>query len=198
MRIVLASSSIRRQEILNNMNIKFEVVPADIEEKIDICEKMEHNAIKIANQKAIDVCKKQKDDVLVIAADTIVCFENEILGKPKNEDEAKQMLIRQQDKTISVYTGMCIIVKCNGQTKKYLDLSKCEVIFDKMDNRQIEEYVKTKEPLDKAGAFAIQGIGAKYIKEIKGDFYAGVGLSINKLYTILLDIKKDTGIDLNI
>ena len=91
---------------------------------------------------------------------------------------------------------MCVLIQYKGNTKEYIDLSKCQVIFDNMSDMQIKEYVDTQEPLDKAGAFAIQGKGAQYIKEINGDFYAGVGLSMNKLYITLLAIQKDVGIDL--
>ena len=97
-----------------------------------------------------------------------------------------------------IYTGLCVIAKKEDVEKVYTDLAKCTVKFKKLSNIEIEKYIHTKEPMDKAGAFAIQGIGAKFIQSIQGDFYAGVGMSINRLYEILSTIKQDFDIDLDI
>lgn len=196
MRIILASSSPRRQEILKNMNMEFDIIPSNIKEEAIICNNIEENAIKIAQQKAKDIFEKTKEDRMVIGADTIVIFNNKILGKPNNVEQAKCMLNSLAGKQCVVYTGMYVIAEINNIKKEYIKLSNCKIKLKELTPEEIESYILTKEPMDKAGGFAIQGIGAKYVEDIQGDFYAGIGLSIYELYNVFKQIKEDFNIDL--
>lgn len=198
MRIILASTSPRRQEILKNMGISFEVITSNVEEKNISCEILENIPTELAKLKAKDISKKIQEDKIVIAADTIVIYKGKVLGKPKDEEEAFSMLDMLNGNECDIYTGLCVIAKKEDVEKVYTDLAKCTVKFKKLSNIEIEKYIHTKEPMDKAGAFAIQGIGAKFIQSIQGDFYAGIGMSINRLYEILSTIKQDFDIDLDI
>lgn len=198
MRIVLASASPRRQEILRNMGISFEIITSNVEEKNISCEFLENIPTELAKLKANDISKKIQEDKIVIAADTIVIYKGKVLEKPKDEEEAFSMLDMLNGNECDIYTGLCVIAKKEDVEKVYTDLAKCTVKFKKLSNIEIEKYIYTKEPMDKAGAFAIQGIGAKFIENIQGDFYAGVGMSINRLYEVLNLVKEDFNIDLDI
>ena len=170
MRIILASASPRRQEILKNMGISFEVITSNVEEKNISCEILENIPTELAKLKANDISKKIQEDKIVIAADTIVIYKGKVLGKPKDEEEAFSMLDMLNGNECDIYTGLCVIAKKEDVEKVYTDLAKCTVKFKKLSNIEIEKYIPTKEPMDKAGAFAIQGIGAKFIQSIQGDF----------------------------
>lgn len=198
MRIVLASASPRRQEILRNMGISFEVITSNVNEKEVCCDFLENMPVEIAKLKANDISKGIKEDKIVIAADTIVIYKGKVLGKPKDKEEAFSMLNMLNGNECDIYTGLYVDVQVENVHKEYTDLSKCTVKFKELSNVEIENYIETKEPMDKAGAFAIQGIGAKFIQNIQGDFYAGVGMSINRLYEVLNLVKEDFNIDLDI
>lgn len=198
MRIVLASASPRRQEILKNMGVSFEVITSNINEKEVCCDVLENMPVEIAKLKANDISKKIQEDKIVIAADTVVIYKGKVLGKPKNEKEAFLMLNMLNGNECDIYTGLCIEVQKGKTHKEYTNLAKCTVKFNELTNVEIEKYIETKEPMDKAGAFAIQGIGAKFIQSIQGDFYAGVGMSMNRLYEVLSMVKEDLHIDLDI
>lgn len=196
MKIVLASASPRRKEILNMLNISFEVISSDVEEKIEKFNNIEQIVQDLATLKAKDVLKNIHEDVIVIGADTVVCIENDILGKPKNAENATNMLNKLSGKQCKIHTGMCVIAKIGCNEKVYTNISTCNVEFRKLTNEEIQKYIQTQEPLDKAGAFAIQGIGAKFIQNISGDFYAGVGLSIYETYSVLRKIQEDFSLDI--
>lgn len=198
MKIILASSSPRRQEILRNINMQFDVFPSNIEEKIEQCENLEENAINISKQKAMDVLNRTKGERIIIGADTIVKFNNIILGKPQDKLEAKKMLEILNGNKCVVYTGIYVAAEIKNLQKEYSNLSNCQIKISKMTQNEIEEYIQTGEPMDKAGGFAIQGIGAKYIEDIHGDFYSGIGLSICELYKIFKQIKEEFDIEIEI
>ena len=198
MRIILASASPRRQEILRNFGILFEVITSNVNEKEVFVGVLENMPVEIAKLKANDISKGIKEDKIVIAADTIVIYKEKVLGKPKDEEEAFSMLNMLNGNECDIYTGLCVDVQVENVHKEYTDLAKCTVKFKELSNVEIEKYIETKEPMDKAGAFAIQGIGAKFIDNIQGDFYAGVGMSINRLYEVLNLVKEDFNIDLDI
>ena len=196
-RVVLASNSPRRKEILQQVGIDFEVIPSQSEEvssKINPIEKVE----ELARNKAIEVANTIEGPVIVIGADTIVVHNGTILGKPKDEKDAIAMLSSLQGNNHEVYTGVGIVLKdivgsneeVVNEVISFADVSK--VIVQAMSREQIEAYVKTKECMDKAGSYAIQGKFAIYIKEIIGDYYNIVGLPISMLYQKLYGL----GIDL--
>lgn len=176
-KVILASKSPRRKQLLSLLNIDFETIPAEIEEKIDLNNNLVKEIEKLSYQKAMHVYEKHQD-ALVIGSDTIVKIDNVVLGKPKTYDESIKMLKSLSNKTHEVVTGVSIINKGNAETFS----SIAKVTFYELSDKEIEDYVKTNEPMDKAGAYAIQGIGAKFIKSIDGDFYTIMGLPIGELY----------------
>lgn len=186
MKIILASESPRRIEILKKLGIKFDVIASNIDESIFNHLTPKEMVKKLAFEKANSVLKINKiENITVIGADTIVCINNQILGKPKNKKEAINMLINLNGNKHSVLTGLAIIGYKNGKYFKEVIYSLSNVYFGKYCLNEIEKYVDTLEPMDKAGAYAIQGIGGFLVKKIEGDFYSIVGMPFQKLYQIL-------------
>lgn len=118
---------------------------------------------------------------MVIGGDTIVCFENKFLGKPKNEEDAYNMLKSLQGNINYVYSGLAVIIKKDGKIIRKKDFTKSKVYMKPMTDKQILDYIKTKEPMDKAGSYAVQGLGRKFIQKIEGSYNSVVGLDIEKL-----------------
>jgi len=176
-KIILASQSPRRKQLLSLLGLEFEAIPADIDEQIDFNNDLVSEIEKLSYQKANHIYKDHKD-ALVIGSDTIVKINNDILGKPKTYEEAKKMLEMLSNNTHEVVTGVSIIV--GDKVETFSSIAK--VTFYPLDEKEIDDYIKTSEPMDKAGAYAIQGIGAKFIKSIEGDYYTIMGLPIGELY----------------
>lgn len=176
-KLILASGSPRRKELLNTLNIPFDVITADIDETINKDEKVIDEIERLSFQKALAVFKEHKEQI-VIGSDTIVTLDNQILGKPHSKEEAFNMLNSLQGKIHEVITSVTILSKKSSET--FSVVSKVE--FYPMDEAEINDYIATNEPMDKAGAYAIQGLGSKYIKGIIGDYYAIMGLPIADLY----------------
>ena len=177
MRLILASGSPRRKEILKYLNTPFEVIVSSFEEKIDENKSLEEEIKRLSEGKANTVFKDNKDAV-VIGADTIVTIDNKVLGKPKDKEDAYRMLKLLSDNKHTVITGVTIISKEKADT--FASLS--DVYFNKLTDKEINDYIATNEPMDKAGAYAIQGLGSKFINKIDGDYYAIMGLPINEIY----------------
>lgn len=177
MKLILASGSPRRKELLALLNIPFEVIVSNFDERIDQDKKLEDEIKRLSFGKAKSVFEKNEDAV-VIGADTIVTIDNKVLGKPKDQEDAKRMLTLLSNNVHTVITGVTIMSK--DKTETFASSSK--VYFDQLTDNEIKEYILTKEPMDKAGAYAIQGIGSKFIKKIEGDYYSIVGLPINQIY----------------
>ncbi len=188
MRIVLASNSPRRKELLHQIFDSFDVIKSDFNEEV-VDEKNPEELVKVLSlKKAEAVFDKIKDDeseLLVIGGDTIVFFENEVLGKPKSEEDAYNTLKRLQNEVNYVYTGLAVIVKKGEEIIKRNEYTKCTVYMKKMSDKEILEYIGTKEPLDKAGSYAVQGIGSKFVEKMEGNPNAAIGLDIEKLEKIL-------------
>jgi len=182
MNIILASGSPRRREILENANLKFSVISSDIDERIFEDEEPIQLVLRLAFEKCMSVAQDNPSD-LVIGADTIVVLDNEILGKPKNEEEAFDMLSKLSNREHQVITGMSIVNL--EKEKKIVDYAISNVKFKKLTDQDIKDYINTKECLDKAGSYGIQGYGALLVEEIKGDYFNIVGLPISKLSDIL-------------
>jgi len=140
--------------------------------------------MSLATQKAREVYKKHNKEDIIIGADTVVCLNNAILGKPKDIEDAKKMLRMLSGKTHRVLTGVCIIK--NDIEKKFFD--QAEVTFSELTEKEIEDYIATKEPMDKAGSYGIQGKASKFVKHINGDYFTIVGLPIHKLYEELKNV----------
>jgi len=183
MSFVLASKSSRRKEILDMLSFDYRQESSDVNEIIDSLLKPEINAMSIAFQKAFSVGKKYENKT-IIAADTIVTIDNKILGKPKNEIEAIEMLKLLNNKRHFVYTGLALINLNQGI--KIVDYEKTEVVFKNNSIKTLEAYIKTKEPFGKAGAYAIQGKGGLLVDYFIGSFFNVIGLPIDTLNTNLI------------
>ena len=182
MKVILASASPRRKEILQNTKLNFDIQKSDIEEVILENESPEDMVVRLAYEKAFDVAKRNTDR-LVIGADTIVALDNEVLGKPKDQTEAYQMIKRLSNKTHKVITGISLInLKENKIIKDYV---VSFVTFKDLSEDSIKDYINTNESLDKAGAYGIQGYGALLVKNIQGDYFNIVGLPISRLSDLL-------------
>lgn len=186
---VLASGSPRRWELLEQAGISFEISRAQGEEittKQTPAEIVEELSYQKADEVAQCYLKKYKNDtVVIIGADTIVAYDNEIMGKPKNAADAAAMLAKLQGNTHQVYTGVTLMVLEKGQEKRGREVitfhEKTDVAMYPVTSEQIAAYVATGEPMDKAGAYAIQGKFAIYVKGINGDYNNVVGLPVARL-----------------
>lgn len=180
--IILASQSPRRKKLLEQIGLKIKVVPSDIDEKLNPRLGPKAQAESLSVEKAQAVAPKY-DDSVIIAADTIVYIQGDILGKPKDLDDAKRMIKKLQGKTHTVITGFTII---DTKTKKTItDSSETQVTFRKLRDTEIKGYVKKEKPLDKAAGYGVQGIGAVLVESITGDFFNVVGLPLGKLIPAL-------------
>ena len=184
-KIILASASPRRRELLTQIGLKFEIMPSHKEER------MQENrpaqvVMGLAMDKAEDIFgqvgEDEKTDVLVIGADTIVALDNIILGKPKDEEYALKMLRFLQGKTHQVYTGVCMVTADEAQ----VFYEKTDVTMYPADEEQLIEYIRTGEPMDKAGSYAIQGQGCVLVQEIHGDYNNVVGLPVAQIWQRLM------------
>lgn len=180
MKIILASNSPRRKELLQNNNISFEVIPSNVIETVDNSLTVYENVMNLAKIKALDVWNKYPERI-ILAADTIVVYNNEILGKPLDEMDAFRMLKLLSGKTHEVITGVAVIK--NEVVNVEYEVSK--VTFYSITEEDILEYIKTKEPMDKAGSYAIQGIGNKFIASYEGEFDNIVGLPVKLVLKML-------------
>lgn len=184
MELILASNSPRRKELLKENSFNFTVVPSSFEES-DNNNFPEKTVKKNALGKAQEVFNKikEKSQKIVLGADTVVCFENKILGKPKNKQEAKEMLKKLSGKSHKVLTGYAII----GQNFSLVDVEQSIVVFNKLSEQTIDEYVATGKPLDKAGAYGIQD-EFPIVKKFVGSYNNIVGLPIEVFKNTLIDL----------
>ena len=178
---VLASASPRRKEILSMLLSDFEIRVSESEEK-PVASTPEETVKAIAASKGLDVLLKASEKEIIIAADTLVFCDGEILGKPKGKADAKRMISLISGRTHYVATGVFVGVKDGGSQEYDVFSEKSEVLVDKLSEEEIENYISTDEPYDKAGAYAIQGLFGKHIKGIKGDYYNIVGFPLNAFY----------------
>ena len=174
--IVLASSSPRRQELLSNLGVKFEIFIADIDESIKENETPQVLVERLSNSKAACANKKYSES-LIIAADTVVVFQGDILGKPRDTQENYSFIEKLSGQTHEVYTGYTLSFK----EKKILSSLKSKVTFRNLSYEEIAQYVSTNEGMDKAGGYAIQGFGASIVKNISGCYFNIVGLSLSHI-----------------
>ena len=185
MKLILASKSPRRREILENLGVVFEIVTADTDESAgvtDPCRLVEILAERKARAVADKLCADGRDlsDTVILASDTVVATEEEILGKPQDAADARRMLSRLSGCSHRVVSGICL-----------LGLGKCgtahevtEVLFDELDEETLTRYLQTAEPYDKAGAYAIQGYASTFVRGIRGCYFNVVGLPVHRLATL--------------
>jgi len=181
-RLILASASPRRYELLRQVDLDFDVIPSRIEENYVKGESPRSHVLRLAEAKALDV-GNQHPDRWVVAADTIVYVDHSILGKPKSREEAKKMLRRLSGKEHRVLTGFS--VRHLGKRKGDRGAVQTAVKVKKLTQSEIDWYVETGEPFDKAGGYAIQGVGSFMIESIKGSYTNVVGLPLCELIQML-------------
>lgn len=184
-KIILASNSPRRKELIKLLGYPFEICSREVEELINPQLPPEENVKHLAKLKAEAVAKDYREH-LVIGADTMVCLQDHVLGKPKSEADAEEMLQLLSGKKHRVITGVAFV---RGDEV----ITFCETTYVQMKEltrAEIKAYIATKEPMDKAGAYGIQGKGAVFIERIDGDYYNVVGLPIHQVYKRLIDTKR--------
>ncbi|MDD5900095.1 MAG: Maf family protein [Lachnospiraceae bacterium] len=191
-RIILASGSPRRREILTQIGAEYEVVVSDCDETTS-CTEPSELVKELSNKKAAAVAESVQGPAVIIGADTVVAYDKVILGKPKDRADAKRMLTLLSGQIHQVYTGVSLMIKEENGEERIIIFDECsEVEVETLTDRQTEEYLNTEEGTDKAGSYAVQGIFAAHIKGIKGDYYNIVGLPVAGIYRRLYEI----GIDL--
>lgn len=185
-KIILASTSPQRKELLSKLNIPFMIVAPKYEEDMTL----NLPPIELAKTLSYGKAKSITDnypDAIIISADSFVIFNNQPMGKPKSKQQAKEMLKQLSGKKHIIITGLTVI-----DTTRNIIISESNestVYFRQLTNSEIDKYIKTKEPLDKAGAYAIQGLGSIFIEKFEGDFFGAVGLPLKRLCEILSELK---------
>ncbi len=185
MRLILASSSPRRCEVLRNAGFEFEVVPSEADEAYHSAEAPAANAERIARLKAETVARRfgPADDVVVLAADTIVIVGSEVLGKPRSPEDARAMLEKLSGRAHEVISG--VAVASPGGKRMLVAHETTRVYFRRLDAEEIAAYVATGEPLDKAGAYAVQGRAARFVTRIEGCYFNVMGLPVALVDSLL-------------
>lgn len=182
-RLILASASPRRREILTEHGFSFEIVPAHVDESVLPGETPPDHVVRVAREKARAVAPRFPDSI-VLGADTIIAFEGRILGKPKDPEDAARMLRDLSGKDHEVLTGFC--VRVDLPEREVSEVVAARVRFRDLSTSEIGEYVKSGEPLDKAGAYAIQGGAKRFVESVAGSIANVVGLPIERIEPILL------------
>jgi len=185
--IILASASERRAELLAKITNNFKIKTSEFEESdIPFSGSCGDYVMALARGKAMDICSSVKKPAAIIGCDTVVYFNGEVLGKPKDSEEAFKMLSALSGNTHEVYSGIAVI---NTETQEISTEYVCtEVKFSKLSEEEINNYIETGEPFDKAGAYGIQGAASLFVEQVKGCYYNVVGLPVNKLYFMLREM----------
>lgn len=190
MKVILASKSPRRKEILSMITNNFEVIVSNVEEKID--EKLtpveQVKNLAYIKAKAVFDETLNKGDRVVIGSDTIVVKDNKIYGKPKNHDDALNMLKELKNAKHEVMTGISVIYEKDGIIKEIIDVDITDVYINDITNEELENWISINEAYDKAGGYAIQGKFGVFIEKIEGNYFTVVGLPVHKVYNILKNI----------
>lgn len=196
MKLVLASSSPRRAQILRDAGFDFTTQPANVDESLAPGEAVEAYVARIAQAKAHAVAGRALADgtpAIVIAADTVVLAGKQILPKPKDADDARRMLRLLNATTHEVLTGLFVIRAYDGISFAHLERTRVE--FNRISDLDIDAYIQTKEPFDKAGAYGIQGIGGRFVRKVDGCYFNVMGLPLSRLWEILRQMRWE---DLNL
>lgn len=189
--LVLASASPRRQELLRNAGISFTVQAADIDERPLPGESAQDCAERLARAKALAIAAKRPTDV-ILGADTVVVIDGAILGKPSDEGDALRILRLLSGRTHQVITGVCLVRPADGvlaASAIATDSENTRVMMSQISDEEIRAYVATGEPMDKAGAYAIQGMASRWIPRIEGDYSNVVGLPVALVWRMLRELK---------
>ena len=190
MKLVLASSSPRRAQILRDAGFDFTIQPANVDESLAPGEAVEAYVARIAQAKAHAVAGRALADgtpAIVIAADTVVLAGKQILPKPKDAEDARRMLRLLNATTHEVLTGLFVIRAYDGISFAHLERTRVE--FIRISDIDIDAYIQTKEPFDKAGAYGIQGIGGRFVRKVDGCYFNVMGLPLSRLWEILRQMR---------
>lgn len=188
MKVILASQSPRRKELLDLLNIEYEIIVSNEEETLEDGITIQEQAKKLSYKKAKAVFDKTKGDRIVIGSDTMVIKDNKIYGKPKDEQDAIKILEELKGSKHQVITGLAILVEKQGKYEEYIEYDIADVYFKDMTKQEIYNWIKTGKALDKAGAYAVQGEFMVFIEKIDGNYSTVMGLPIHKVYDILKNI----------
>lgn len=187
MKVILASGSPRRKELLKLVIPKFDIMISGIEEKIENNLTVEQQVTKLSYIKAKDIYEKTSGDRLIIGSDTIVVKNNKIYGKPKNKENAKQIIkqLLDGDRTHEVLTGLTVICEKNGKYQEYKTFDKAKIFLKSINDEEIEKWIATGNAMDKAGAYGIQNEFCVHVEKIEGNYMTILGLPVHKLYDIM-------------
>lgn len=185
MKIILASGSPRRKDLMDLAKIDYEVMVSNFNENADRSLSLEEQSKEIAYGKAKDIFENTQADRVVIGADTLVVVDGKQFGKAKTREEAIQMLKQLQGKSHFIYTSLAVLMEEQGKYKEYKELYQVKVFVRPMSDEEIEHYVDEERPYYCAGAYAIQGFFAVFVDKIEGDYPTALGLPINRIYSIL-------------
>ena len=186
MKLILASSSPRRAEILSNAGLPFTVLSSAVDETPNPGERPAALVQRLANAKANLVTARAVGPAIVLAADTVVVIDDNILGKPRSTEEARHMLQQLSGRTHSVLTGVALVRLPDGERRQFIESTL--VHFRPITDEELSSYLATEEPYDKAGAYAIQGLAGRYIPRIEGCYFNVVGLPLSRVLTELVSL----------
>lgn len=185
MKIILASKSPRRKELLSLLGLTFDVMPSNAEEDMKQKLSIGKLAENLSLQKAQDIFNQTSGDRVVIGSDCMVYVKGKIFGKPKDDDDAIKMLKTLSGSWHKVVTGLCVLIERGGVVTKYCTHDITKVKFVKLTDEMIEKYLKTGEHKDKAGAYAVQGYSGAFVEKLNGNYSTVIGIPTHKLYQIL-------------
>ena len=187
MKIILASGSPRRKELLKLVIPEFDIMISGVDERIEKDLTVEQQVTKLSYIKAKDIYEKTKGDRLIIGADTIVVKNNKIYGKPKNKENAKQIIkeLLDGDRTHRVLTGLTVIYEKNGEYKEYKLYDEAKIFLKNISDEEIEKWIATGNAMDKAGAYGIQNEFCVHVEKVEGNYMTVLGLPVHKLYDII-------------
>ena len=190
MKIILASKSPRRKELLDLLNLNYEIIVSNTEEKLEENLTIEEQAKNLSYIKAKTIFDQTKGERIVIGSDTMVIKDGTIYGKPKDEKDAFNMLKKLKNTKHQVITGLAILVEKDGKYEEYIDYDTAEVYFKDMSDKEITNWINTGKALDKAGAYAVQGEFMVFIEKFNGNYATVMGLPIHKVYDIFKKLKQ--------
>lgn len=185
MKVILASGSPRRRDLMDLMQMEYEILVSQFDECVDNQLSVQEQSKEIAYGKAKDIFDNTQGDRTIIGADTLVIVDGQPFGKAKTQGEAIQMLEKLQGRSHSIYTSLAVLIEEQGQYKEYKELYEVKVFVKSMTPKEIEDYVDTERPFDCAGSYMIQGFFAVFVEKIEGDYPTALGLPIHRVYEIL-------------
>ena len=187
MKIILASGSPRRKELLKLVIPQFDIMISGVDEKIEKNLTVEQQVTKLSYIKAKDIYDKTDGDRIIIGADTIVVKNNKIYGKPKNKENAKQIIkeLLDGDRTHRVLTGLTVIYEKDGEYKEYKLYDEAKIFLKNISDEEIEKWIATGNAMDKAGAYGIQNEFCVHVEKVEGNYMTVLGLPVHKLYDII-------------